>query len=89
MNLDIVLTDQLQAMQLAKVLVTPQTAQYFHQTGLDAYAWMCAELGVPRGWRQRWALRQRTGESMPPEPSLEQLVQHVAQALSGTAGSRP
>lgn len=88
MSLDLALGDQPMAKQLAQWLITPHTAQYFHQTGLDAYNWMCAEWGLARGWREQAVLQRRTGETPPREPGLDQVVQHVAQALSDAPGSR-
>jgi hypothetical protein len=67
--------------RLARMLVTPEMASYYLQTGLDVYAWCCAEAGRQRGWRWRAALRKRTGEEQLTQPSLASVVEHLAQSL--------
>lgn len=82
MHLDNAPVQRPDVQRITQQLVTPQTADYFLQTGLDAYAWLCAEVGLPRGWRGRSTLLHRTGETPITPPPVADVVEHVRQALS-------
>ncbi|MBS0468650.1 MAG: glycosyltransferase family 2 protein [Proteobacteria bacterium] len=68
--------------QIAKLLITEQAGKFYLQTGLDAYSWLCAEAGLPRGWRWQWALQQRTGETPITPPQQVDVAKYVQSALS-------
>lgn len=74
---------------VAQALVTPWAADFYRQTGLDSFAWFCAEVGKERGWRWRWALRLRTGEEVLAPPSLERVIAHLRQAVDVKEGDAP
>ena len=82
MSLNVAPLERADIVQLAKLLVTPQAARYFLQTGLDAYTWLCAEAGLPRGWRWQSALKHRTGETQLTPPSPDEVSEHVRHALA-------
>lgn len=71
------------ALQLTQQLITPNTAALYLQTGLDAYTWLCTELGLPRGWRWKAALKLRTGETEITPPSPGEVTAHVARSVVG------
>lgn len=81
MDLDVAPIAHPDVQRLSKLLVSPSNAAYFLKTGLDSYAWLCAELGLVRGMRWHWALKHRTGEENLTPPRVQQVTQHVAQAL--------
>ncbi len=74
---------------IARALLTPWAADFYRQTGLDSYAWFCAEVGQARGWRWRWALQLRTGEKGLAPPSLEQVVAHLRKSIGEAEGDAP
>lgn len=70
------------AQQLTQQLLTTNTANFYLQTQLDAYTWLCAELGLPRGWRWRAALQHRTGETRLTPPPQPEVTAYVARAIT-------
>ncbi|MFT3779906.1 MAG: glycosyltransferase family A protein [Ottowia sp.] len=82
MGLNVAPAKHPQVHRLAQLLMTPQAAHYFQHTGLDAYTWLCAEMNLPRGWRWRAALQNRTGEAALEPPPLADVMSHVAHAVA-------
>jgi hypothetical protein len=74
-----------QVQQLARQLLTANTADYFLKTGLDSYNWLCAEAGLARGWRWQWALQRRTGETRVTPPTASEVSEYVARAVAASA----
>lgn len=81
MHLDIAPVPHPDVQRITQLLITPQAADYYLQTGLDAYAWLCAEVGLQRGWRWEWTLRNRTGEMRLTPPPFADVAAHLRQAL--------
>lgn len=82
MHLDISPVLHPDVQRITQLLITPQAADYYLQTGLDAYSWLCAEVGLQRGWRWAWTLSQRTGETQLTPPPFADVAAHVRQALT-------
>lgn len=87
MNLHVPAVHDPQVQQLAQQLLTANTADYFLQTGLDSYNWLCAEAGLVRGWRWQWALQRRTGETQLTPPAASEVSEYVARAVAANAWS--
>lgn len=81
MTIELVSEIQPELRAVAQPLLTPWAADFYRQTGLDAFTWFCAEVGLPRGFRWRRALQLRTGEDGLAPPSLEQVIAHLRQSL--------
>jgi hypothetical protein len=81
MQPELAATNEPELRRIVHALISPQMASYYLQTGLDAYAWCCAEAGLQRGWRWRMALRKRTGEEQLAQPSLASVLEHLTRAL--------
>lgn len=81
MNLNVAPVEHPDVDRLAKQLITSHAANYFLHTNLDAYTWLCAEVGLARGWRWRWALELRTGEAGLTPPALKEVLEYVADAV--------
>lgn len=81
MRLQLAASQDPQKQAIGRFLLSADMARIYLQTGLDAYSWFCAETGLQRGWRWRWALKQRTGEDPVDPPSFASVVDQVAGAL--------
>jgi hypothetical protein len=71
-----------QAKALGRHLLTPEMADLYFRSGLDAYDWLCAEAGIERGERWRAAFVKRTGEMPPHAPELAEVIAYVAETLT-------
>jgi len=69
------------ARALGRHLLTPDMADLYFRSGIDAFDWLCAEAGIERGERFRTAFRRRTGETPPTAPRLNDIVAYVAETL--------
>ena len=69
------------ATALAEHLLTPDMADLFYRSGLDAFDWLCAEVGRVRGGHARHMLHRRTGEDVVPTPPLDDIAGYVRGAL--------
>jgi glycosyltransferase involved in cell wall biosynthesis len=63
-------------------LITPDYAKLYRQTGLDSFNWMCAEIGMDRGWYWKNALKSRTGEQVMSPPNVEDVIKFVTSNLT-------
>ena len=52
-----------------------------HASNLDAFDWLCAEVGRVRGGHARHMLHRRTGEYVVPTPPLDDIAGYVRDAL--------
>jgi hypothetical protein len=73
------------ARSLGRRFLTPDMADLYFSSGLDAFDLLCNEAGIERGERWRTALTRRTGETPPAAPQLGQVISYVAEALAGFA----
>lgn len=73
------------ARSLGRLLLTPDMADLYFCSGLDAFDLVCAEAGIERGERWRSAFRKRTGEAPPTAPRLDEIIAYVAETLAGYA----
>lgn len=71
------------ARYLGSRLLTPENADLYFRTGLDAYDRLCAEAAIERGALWRKAFRRRTGENLPTAPDLDELITYVREKLTG------
>jgi hypothetical protein len=89
MVLELVSESRPEQRAIAQALLTPQAAELYRETGEDAYARYCSEVGQEQGWRWRWALQLRTGEKGLAVPSLEQVIAHLRQSVDWAEGDAP
>lgn len=85
MRLDVAPLEHPEIAKLTKLLITSHAANFFLHTNLDAYTWLCVEAGLERGWRWRWALEHRTGETQLTPPPLADVSEYVARAAAAHA----
>lgn len=85
MRLGVAPVEHPQIAKIAQLLITDHAANFFLHTNLDAYTWLCVEAGLERGWRWRWALACRTGETQLTPPPLADISACVAQAAAAHA----
>ena len=67
--------------RLADSLLTPEMADVYLRTGWDAYEQFCQLAGFGKGHSLGIALRLRTGESLPPVPDFEVLLDFARRRL--------